>query len=224
LTSQKKAKETNVLELLQIKPKTINQQKIFNSFDSDQHLFIHGFAGTGKTFIALYLALEAVLEHSDYDNVTIVRSAVPSRKQGFLPGNDTEKNEVFELPYYPLVGGLFNRPDAYKQLKSREVIKFLSTSYLRGLTLNNSVIIVDEVQNMNFGEVDTIVTRTGDNCKLILIGDTRQNDLKYQNEDSCIDRLQQTINRMKSFDQIEMGIQDICRNKVVKEWLIAQSV
>lgn len=221
LLSIKKVKENNILQLLSVTPKTINQQKIFDAYDTEKHLFIHGFPGTGKTFLGLYLALDSVVEEKEYDKVIIVRSSVPSRRQGFLPGSEEEKNEIFEIPYIALVNELYNRSDAYKLLKNREQIKFLSTSYLRGITLDNAVIIIDEVQNCNFMELHTIITRVGNNCRVIICGDTSQNDLKYLHEDSCIDQLFDIINKMPSFFKIEMEVKDICRNKIVKEWILA---
>ena len=146
---------------------------------------------------------------------------MPSRRQGFLPGSEEEKNEIFEIPYIALVNELYNRSDAYKLLKNREQIKFLSTSYLRGITLDNAVIIIDEVQNCNFMELHTIITRVGNNCRVIICGDTSQNDLKYLHEYSCIDQLFDIINKMPSFFKIEMEVKDICRNKIVKEWILA---
>ena len=221
--SLKKPKESNILTLTQIKPKTINQQKIFDAYDDDKHLFIHGLPGTGKTFIGSYLALDSILNEEEYDKLIIVRSTVPSRKQGFLPGNEDDKNEVYEIPHIAVVNELFRKPDAYKMLKMRDKVKFLSTSYLRGMTLDNCVILIDEVQNMTFMEIHTIITRAGENCRIIICGDEFQNDLENQNEDSCIDKLHRIMDNMKSFKKIEMGINDICRNSLVKEWIIAQS-
>jgi predicted ribonuclease YlaK len=223
MVSKVKVKESNTLTLLPIKPKTINQQKIFDYFDKGKHLFIHGFAGTGKTMISLYLALEAVLEDEFYDKIILVRSAVPSRTQGYLPGTEEEKNEIFELPFIGICNELFSKSNSYKELKFKEKIKFISTSYLRGITIDNAVIIIDEVQNMTMEEIDTVITRTGKDCRLIILGDEKQGDLKNTREISCINNLHKIIDRMKSFVKVEMEIQDICRNDIVKEWLIASS-
>lgn len=204
-----------------IKPKTINQHKIFNEFYRDQNLFIHGTAGTGKTFLALYLALDAV-NSRDFSEVIVVRSAVPARRQGFLPGNEEEKNEIFEIPYESIVNELHGAGGVYKALKNEKKVRFLSTSYLRGITLENAIVIVDEVQNFNGGEIDTVMTRLGEGCQVIICGDTAQNDLIYLHEDSCIENLKKIVNRMDSFSLIEMTPEDIQRDDVVREWIEAR--
>ena len=209
--------------LINTKPRTINQNNIFREFDKGKHLFIHGTAGTGKSYLAMYLALNEVINKNTYKEVVIVRSAVPSRRQGFLPGNEAEKNEIFELPYEAITNDLFTGcQNHYRTLKNLGNIRFLSTSYLRGLTLDNAVVIIDECQNMNGGEIDTIMTRIGKDCRIIILGDTKQNDLLYLREDSCMDNLERIIPKIKSFSSIEMGTDDIQRNDVVREWIIAR--
>ena len=216
------APKKDPIELKIIKPKTKNQNEIFKKFNNN-HLLIHGTAGTGKSFISVYLALEAIINKCLFNKLIIVRSAVPSRSQGFLPGNEEEKNEIFELPYQAIVNELFGNPGAYKYFKNMGVIQFVSTSYLRGLTINDAVVIVDEVQNLNPGEAATIITRMGSNIKLILCGDTDQNDLEYLRQDSCMVDLIRIIELMQSFYIIKMEIADIVRNDIVKEFIIARS-
>jgi phosphate starvation-inducible PhoH-like protein len=213
--------QNNTFSLQAIHPKTINQEKIFKAFDEDKNLYIHGSAGTGKSFVSLYLALDSVTE-KEFDQIVIIRSSVPSRNQGFLPGSATEKDEVFEIPYDEICAQLYNISGAYKKLKNEARIKFLSTSYLRGLTLDNCIVIADEVQNMNMGEISTVITRMGENSRLIICGDTSQNDLKYLREDTCIYELEKIVNKMPSIVMIEMGIEDICRGGIVKEFLLAK--
>jgi phosphate starvation-inducible PhoH-like protein len=217
-------RKKNPAMLRVITPKTLNQQRIFDSFDKERHIFIHGAAGTGKTFVPLYLGLDAVINEKEFRQVVIVRSSVPARNQGFLPGNEDEKNAIFEAPYEHMVNTkLFTSPTKnYRQLKNEGIIKFISTSYLRGITVEDSVIIADEVQNMNDMEINTIITRTGDNCQLFLCGDTDQNDLMYLKEDSCIATLPHIIRRMRSFDVIEMTTDDNQRNAIVAEWIEAR--
>lgn len=219
---KKEAPKKDPLLLKLIKPKTVNQNKIFKQFNNN-HLLIHGTAGTGKSFVATYLALDAILNKQTFNKLIIVRSAVPSRSQGFLPGSEEEKNEIFELPYIAIVNELFDNPGAYKYFKNMGIIQFVSTSYLRGLTINDAVVIVDEVQNLNPGEASTIITRMGSNIKLILCGDTDQDDLQYLRQDSCMSDLIRIIDLMDSFYIIEMEIADIVRNGVVKEFIIARS-
>jgi phosphate starvation-inducible protein PhoH and related proteins len=224
--TKKRKKSSAMLKV--IKPATVNQEKIFSAFDDEKHIFVHGCAGTGKTFVGMYLALDAILNHCDYQKLIIVRSTVPSRSQGFLPGNEREKNEIFELPYDALCTKLFDdlprssTSNKYKDLKNNGTIEFVSTSYLRGLTWEDSVILVDEVQNMNDEEIHTVITRVGDNCQLMICGDSDQNDLMYLREESCIETLPLIIDKMPSFETIQMTTADNQRNSLVGEWIDAR--
>ena len=204
-----------------IEPKTDNQSRFFNEFDAGRNLFVHGSAGTGKTYCGMYLSLESIMEEKQQRQLIICRSCVPAREQGFLPGSQFEKEAPYETPYSDISEDLFGFEGAYEHLKQEGYIKFISTSYLRGLTFNNAVIMIDEVQNMNMGEINSIITRTGDNSRLIICGDSKQNDLLFLREDSCINDLSCVISRMKSFAMVEMTTDDIVRNRVVKEWIVA---
>lgn len=198
--------------LKEIEPLTKSQVAVF---DSDKHLMLHGCAGTGKTFISLYLALDD-LQKEEYSRIVLVRSAVPTREMGFLPGTEDEKSKVYEAPYVSIMQELFSRGDnPYGQLKQKGVINFLTTSYIRGTTFNDSVIIVDECQNMTFHELDSIITRVGKNCRIIFCGDFFQSDLKNSGLKDFI----KIINGMYEFDFIEFGIPDIVRSDFVRSYL-----
>ena len=154
----------NSLKLKNIVPKTINQEKAFNLYNKDYNLLLHGLAGTGKTYISLYLALSDIINgYTDHTNLTLVRSVVPTRDMGFLPGTEKEKSKVYEAPYMNICNDIFGRGDAYDILKGKNIIKFVTTSYIRGITLDDSIVLVDEAQNLNFHELDSIITRLGDN-------------------------------------------------------------
>ena len=207
-----------------IQPLTDNQKKVFEYFDNGSNLFMHGVAGTGKTFLALYLSLtELQAADSNYKSITIVRSAVPTRDMGFLPGNLKEKSRAYELPYYSIAAELYKRGDAYEILKNRGDIEFITTSHVRGTNLNNTIIIVDECQNLTFHELDSIVTRCGDNCKILFCGDFRQNDLDDQGERSGILRFIKIIKQIKMFKFIEFQFDDIVRSELVKQYIIAKN-
>ena len=198
--------------LKEIEPLTKSQVAVF---DSDKHLMLHGCAGTGKTFISLYLALDD-LQKEEYSRIVLVRSAVPTREMGFLPGTEDEKSKVYEAPYVSIMQELFSRGDnPYGQLKQKGVINFLTTSYIRGTTFNDSVIIVDECQNMTFHELDSIITRVGKNCRIIFCGDFFQSDLKNSGLKDFIE----IIKSMYEFDFIEFGIPDIVRSDFVRSYL-----
>lgn len=212
------------LELKRIKPKTLNQADYFKLYGEGYHMLAHGYAGTGKSFLALYLALNTIMKgDTPFKKVLIVRSAVASRSLGFLPGSEKEKLEVFEAPYKSICAELFGRGDAYQILKNKGIVQFVSTSYLRGETFNDTIVIVDEIQNMVHGEADTVMTRMGQNVRVLLCGDFRQSDLENKRfESSAIHDFIDAIDHMKSFAKVEMQIEDICRNELVKEWIIAR--
>ena len=205
--------------LKHIEPLTQNQKKTFNEYN-DKNLVLFGSAGTGKTFISLYLALKEVLNGDRYKKVIIVRSVVPTRDMGFLPGSQKEKTKVYEGPYYAIFSELFGRGDSYEYLKSRGLVEFISTSFIRGITLNDSIVIVDECQNMTFQELDSIITRIGQNCKIIFCGDYRQSDFRFMDEKVGVLNFTKIIAKMKSFGFIEFNHDDIVRSHTVKEYII----
>lgn len=208
------------LEIKHIKPITIKQKKTFDSFYNDNHLFLYGVAGTGKSFLSMFLALEQILSGlSSTNKLVIIRSAVQTRQQGFLPGKSKEKMEDYEIPYASACMKLFNKEDAYKCLKSKHIIDFVSTSFLRSVTFDDSIILVDECQNMTSHELDTVITRVGKNCRIIFAGDIRQNDLDRKRETSGLNDFIKIIKAMKIFDFIEFGVEDIVRGPLVKSYI-----
>ena len=224
---QMKRKPINSGYLTQIKPLTPSQEKVFDAFSKQKNLYLYGAAGTGKTFIAMYLALQEILnEQSSYDKLYIVRSLVPTREIGFLPGDHDDKAELYQIPYQNMVRYMFKMPDdasfdmLYANLKAQETISFWSTSFLRGTTLDNSIVLVDESQNLNFHELDSIITRLGVNTKIIFAGDAAQTDLVKTNERNGILDFMKIIQGMDEFEMVEFGIQDIIRSGLVKSYLI----
>jgi predicted ribonuclease YlaK len=210
-----------------VNPLTENQHKTFDSYNQGKNLLLVGSAGTGKTYVALYLALKDVMEKNNYKEVIIVRSTVQSREQGHMPGDEKQKAAHFEAPYVDIVNDLFERGDAYQIMKQKNMIKFMSTSFIRGLTFDNALIIVDEAQNLNYGETRTIMTRVGQDSKIIFCGDTKQNDLLYSKNRADISGLAQfkrVIDRMSSncFDTIQFTVDDIVRSGIVKEFIMAE--
>jgi len=206
-----------------IKPMTENQRVAFDSWDDGYNLMLHGIAGTGKTFLGMYFAINDVMTHnSPYKKVFIVRSTVPTRDQGFMPGNQKQKEAVYEEPYYDIATKLFNRGDAYQILKQKQIVNFASTSYLRGCTFEDCIILVDEVQNMSAGELHTVMIRVGENSKIIFCGDVKQDDLtsERKKEMSGLRDFMRIINNMREFDFVEFQIDDIVRSKLVKSYII----
>lgn len=213
------------LEMKTIKPITLNQKRIFEAFHNEKNLFINGSAGTGKTFVSLYLALnrlqnEIMSDYPQYQSITIIRSAVPARDVGFLPGNLQEKMAVYEHPYRAIVDYLFDHEGLYDELKKQKYIDFMSTSYLRGLTLDNKLVIVDEINNMVFKEMNTIMTRLGENSKIFFLGDFFQSDLKGSNERNGMNTFMSIVTELNEFEHIEMTEDDIVRSKIIKDYII----
>ena len=210
-------------DLKVIEPLTLNQKKFFDLYQHSKILLLHGVAGTGKTYIALYKALEEVLDKpSSITKIVIVRSAVPSREIGHLPGDEKEKTEVYQQPYIEICENLFGRKDAFQRLQEQHNIKFMITSFVRGITLEDSVILVDEVQNMSDMELNSIITRVGKNSKIILCGDFRQTDLYKKSDMSGLKKFMVIADMMPSVRTIEFQISDIVRSQLVKEYLIAR--
>jgi phosphate starvation-inducible protein PhoH len=203
-------------------PLTENQKLAFESFRNDKNLMLHGIAGTGKSFMAMYLSLKQILGDPDspYKKIVIVRTVVPTRDMGFLPGNTKEKTKVYEAPYYAICTELFGRGDSYDYLKNKNLIEFISTSFIRGITLNDCIVIVDEMQNATLHELDSVITRVGHNCKVIFCGDFRQSDFTREHEKNGLTDFMRVVRSMRSFDLIEFNANDIVRSALVKEYII----
>jgi|TARA_B110000495_G_scaffold203574_1_gene227964 predicted ribonuclease YlaK len=222
-----KGKDIKLDQMVNIKPLTENQKKAFKSYKDGKNLFLYGAAGTGKTFVALFNGLQDVLRNdSPYDTVYMVRSAVPTREIGFLPGDEEDKTALFQVPYQNMVKFMFEMPGErefgtlYERLKNQGSLMFLTTSFLRGITLDNAVIIVDECQNLTFHELDTIITRVGQDAKIIFCGDFFQTDLMKSSDKQGMVNFMKILDAMQQFDNIEFTIGDIVRSGFVKEYLI----
>ena len=223
----KKNKEVSTQSLISIKPITDNQKDVFTTWKSDKNQFLFGAAGTGKTFVSLYLALQDVLDlKKPYDKVILVRSLIPTREIGFLPGDEEDKSALYQVPYQNMVRFMFEMPNEqsfnmlYDKLKSQGTLFFLSTSFLRGLTFDNAIILVDECQNLNFHELDTIITRVGQDSKILFCGDFDQTDLQKTNEKNGLHNFLRILQEMEEFNCTEFTVGDIVRSGFVRSYLI----
>lgn len=208
-------------KLKHVEPLTENQKLTFEYYDNGKNLLLHGIAGTGKSFLSIYLSLRTILsDASRYKKLIIVRSVVPTRDMGFLPGNNKEKTKVYEAPYQSIFTELFERGDAYEYLKNKNLVDFISTSFIRGITINDAIIVVDEIANMTLHELDSVITRVGKNCKIVFCGDFRQSDFTKEHERNGLTDFMRIIERMKSFSFVDFTEQDIVRSSMVKEYII----
>ena len=226
---KKRRKPINSDMLVNIEPLTPSQESVFDYWSNDKNLFMYGAAGTGKTFVALYLALKEVLkEDSQYDKVYIVRSLVATREIGFLPGTHEDKASLYQIPYKNMVKYMFEMPDdnsfemLYENLKAQETVSFWSTSFLRGTTLDRAIIIVDECQNLNFHELDSIITRVGEDSKIVFCGDVQQSDLVKANEKNGVLDFMSILRLMDEFGMVEFGIEDIVRSGLIRSYLVSK--
>ena len=225
----KRKKPLNTDLMRDIEPLTDNQQVLFNAYESGKNLVAYGCAGTGKTFITLYNALRDVLDqNTPYEKIFIVRCLVATREIGFLPGDHEDKSYLYQIPYKDMVKYMFELPTAadfemlYGNLKAQGTVDFLSTSFIRGTTFDKAIILVDEFQNLNYHELDSIMTRVGADSKIMFCGDATQTDLVKTNEKNGIIDFMKILRIMSSMDIIEFGVEDIVRSGLVKEYLLAK--
>ena len=214
-------------QLVEMKGVTKNQLEVFKQYAEGKNLFLYGPAGTGKTFVILYNAIKEVLDpKTNYNCIYIVRSLMPTRSLAFMPGDEQDKSSLYQVPYDNMLRLMFKLAAEeqfdimYKELKKQGNVAFLSTSFLRGITLDNAIVLVDECQNLNFHELDTIMTRVGQESKIMFSGDFDQTDLREDDEKAGLGQFIKIINEMKEFYSCEFDIGDIVRSGLVRSYII----
>jgi phosphate starvation-inducible protein PhoH and related proteins len=222
MTSKSKA---TLSDLVVHEPITENQVKAYEAWDDGDNLVLAGSAGTGKTFVAIYLALESILEKTNpQDKIIIFRSVVPTRDIGYLPGSLAEKMAPYEVAYQGIVKQLIGDNAGWNRLISSKQIEFMSTSFIRGMTIDNAVIIVDEMQNLNFHELDSVITRVGENCRIIFSGDYNQSDFKDGYEKEGIQKFLRIVEHLKHFEIIQFNWHDIVRSDFLRDYIMAKEM
>lgn len=217
--------QVRIDDLLEYDPITKNQEVAFEAWDNNYNLVLTGSAGTGKTFMGMYLGLETVLDpDTEQDRLVIIRSMVPTRDMGFLPGTKEEKEEAFISPYKNIASELFGDNNSWGKAVTNKKIMFESTSFIRGLTLDNAVVLVDEMQNLNFHELDSVITRVGNNTRIIFAGDYLQSDFKYDDEKMGIVKFLSIVEQLKKFEIVNFGWEDIVRSDFVRDYIMTKEM
>ena len=212
-------------ELEKIEPITDNQKKAFESWDKGYNLILTGSAGTGKTFIALYNAFKEMLDKPElYRRIMIMRSMVPTRDAGHLPGTKEEKEDPYKTPYKSICDEIFGYKGAYGKLTTANKLTFETTSYIRGATFDQTIIVVDEMQNLNFHELDSVITRVGNDCKIIFCGDYLQSDFKYNDDKDGIIKFISIVEQMRFFRVVNFGWEDIVRSDLVRDYIMTKEM
>lgn len=218
-----KSSKLKLEDLIKVEPITSNQELVFKSFERGNHTILSGSAGTGKTFLALYLSLQEVLDReTEFDKLIIIRSIVPTRDIGFLPGTEDEKKEAYTAPYRIITNELFSHPESWDRLVQSKMVEFESTSFIRGTTFNNAVIVVDEMQNLSGHELDSVITRVGRNCRFIMCGDYYQTDFEKEKDKNGILKFMNIIDELTKFDIIEFDWKDIVRSDLVRDYIMTK--
>lgn len=217
--------QVRIDDLLEVQPITKNQEEVFEAWDRGDNLVLAGSAGTGKTFLALFMAFEEVLEPSSlYEEVVVIRSMVPTREVGFLPGTKEEKEEAYTAPYKAISHELFGDVASYNKAITAKKIRFESTSFIRGVTIDNAIIVVDEMQNLNFHELDSVITRVGKNTRIIFAGDYRQSDFKWTDDKDGIVKFLTIVEQLKKFTVVTFGWEDIVRSDFVRDYIMTKEM
>lgn len=222
---QNKPQKLRLDNLTVIEPITKNQEIAFKDWEKGQHLILNGSAGTGKTFMAMYLALQEVLDKdTPFDQVVVIRSIVPTRDIGFLPGDEEEKKEAYTGPYKSICTELFEDAEAWKKLTNYNTVQFMSTSFIRGVTLSNAIVVVDEMQNLNGHELDSVITRLGSDCRIIMCGDYYQSDFHRQGDREGITKFLSIAEKLNRFSTVEFNWQDIVRSDLVRDYIMTKEM
>jgi len=216
-----KKKNWSIHDLHNVTPLTEKQEDMFHAWFQGDDICAHGSAGTGKSFLSLFLACSEMLDRGEHDRIIIIRSAVQGRDMGHLPGSLEEKYAEYEAPYQAILSDLFGRKSTYADMKEAGKIEFMTTSFIRGLTFDNAIIILDEFQNCTFAEIDSVMTRVGKNSRVLVAGDDkRQCDLRHH-EETGSNRMISAFKKMGEFSTIEFNTEDVVRSAYAKSWLLA---
>lgn len=206
-----------VHDLIDLLPKTDNQRTALEAWFDGEHVALLGSAGVGKTTLGVYMACNALVR-KEVKQIVLIRSAVEQREQGHVPGTQEEKDAKFEESYEQAFAKVFGHPKTYEWMKKRGLIKFRTTGNMRGLTFEDSVVIGDEIQNLNFEEINTLIGRLGVDSRLILLGDSVQCDLRHY-ETRGLDIFEELAGELPNMTVVRFTRHDCQRHGLVKAWL-----
>ena len=200
---------------IKIKPKTTNQKKMVFAAMNNDMLFVTGPAGTGKTYISVALAVRA-LKNKEVKKIIITKPAVEAGESlGFLPGDMQEKIDPYLRPIYDALDDMLP-PEKLRYYQENRIIEIAPLAYMRGRTLHNAFILLDEAQNTTAMQIKMFLTRMGPNSKMIVTGDISQVDLPDHQQSGLMHSLE-ILKNIKEIGSIELGPQDVVRHKIVKK-------
>ena len=215
--TKNKLPEKNAKLVQNFSPKNNKQQAFMDLIDSKEVILATGIPGSGKTFVALAKSLS--LLGNFYKQLILVKSVttIPGEALGFLPGSELDKMDPFIMSFTWNIDKICGEGSA-KELIRKGIIKVLPLAYIRGLSIDNSIVILDETQNLDSHTFKSAITRIGDNSKYIFLGDTEQIDRRKPDE-SCLRKVMDIFKDSKIVGTIEFTDEDCVRNPIIPEIL-----
>lgn len=219
INAREKEKINNIItENVKLKAKNDSQLRLLKSMKENQITICNGVAGSGKTICSIFMALNLLKDRgNNYQKIFLVKSVTTLKGEeiGFLKGDLREKIDPFMESFKNNASKLFKNTNV-NSLFETSIIKFLPLAYIRGTNLDNCIVILDELQNVSIDNARTLMTRIGENCKIICLGDSNQIDLKNK-KDSSLDVVFNIFNNVDDIGCILMDINDEnCRNPIIK--------
>ncbi len=217
-----KERTTSKIESVGVFPKTKGQQVYVNAMKENEIVFSIGPAGTGKTYLAVAMAVEG-LRSGEIQRIVLTRPAVEAgEKLGFLPGDMIEKVDPYLRPLYDALFDMMS-PERFNYYREKGIIEVAPLAYMRGRTLNNAFMILDEAQNTTHGQLKMFLTRMGFGSKVVVTGDVTQIDLEDKTTSSLLEA-QRILKDIKGVSFVYLNEEDVVRNPIVKRIIRAYDI